>query len=608
MVPASALLELGAAAAKLLLSDDVQSSVALTGVALCTLAVPSGRNTALQMTADGSGSLEGVVLAPGATPAMSAMVLLSGFQARTKSGDLTHLLTLAGCLQARSTVEGSATATLSSCADRHLPVAVCESISALNLAHTGQEAVVYFASCNAVLLPQSSHGLRGIDFLTVSPAQEAQFSASLHAQRASFAGLRAKICRVPASKATFGVVWRRQQLQESSLSGARWLLLGSNTCSLAKICQPALGDDLHTLSARFWPSEASRDNLGTTVEIVAAAPAHLHWLLKSSAPTQLLAVADDQQAAESDSLYHGSLAWVHSARDLAAIKPTISSITVGTRHGNYVSSQGGPSTAGACAVGVSKARFMEDRTGHATAIDIDPASQPLSARQLAWLLQSSEAAVAVRTGHMFVERLETSSTCAASRPRRKLVLNPGMCCVVTGGTKGLGLQYAKYLAQAGCKRLVLTSRGGELNEAEAEQLRKLGTEVVVKACDAGDTASCAAFATWLHETMPAVQLFVHAAGLIRFDLVPDLTKDAFESEVMPKVVGADVLHARGIPAEGCLLFSSTAAVWSQAGAAHYSAGNACLDAAAAQSQAMGLPGTAVNFGPFGGEGMAGNLG
>lgn len=46
------------------------------------------------------------------------------------------------------------------------------------------------------------------------------------------------------------------------------------------------------------------------------------------------------------------------------------------------------------------------------------------------------------------------------------------------------------------------------------------------------------------------------------------------------------------------LFSSTSAAWSQAGAAHYAAGNSYLDATAAAARAAGLPTTAVNFGPF----------
>lgn len=62
-------------------------------------------------------------------------------------------------------------------------------------------------------------------------------------------------------------------------------------------------------------------------------------------------------------------------------------------------------------------------------------------------------------------------------------------------------------------------------------------------------------------------------------------------------------HA-ALPLASQLLFSSTSAVWSQSGSAHYAAANAYLDAHAAASQACGLPSTAVQFGPFAGAGMA----
>jgi NAD(P)-dependent dehydrogenase (short-subunit alcohol dehydrogenase family)/acyl carrier protein len=182
-----------------------------------------------------------------------------------------------------------------------------------------------------------------------------------------------------------------------------------------------------------------------------------------------------------------------------------------------------------------------------------------------------------------------------------------MCCVVTGGTKGLGLQYAKQLARGGCKRLVLTSRGGALPETDAAELAALGAEVHVVACDAGDAADCARLAAWLHESMPAVQVFAHAAGVLAFDLLPDLLPESFAAVVSPKAVGAAALARACLPVESALLFSSTAAAWSQPGAAHYSAANALLDAAAARWQAAGLPGTAVGFGPFADAGMAAGL-
>lgn len=59
-----------------------------------------------------------------------------------------------------------------------------------------------------------------------------------------------------------------------------------------------------------------------------------------------------------------------------------------------------------------------------------------------------------------------------------------------------------------------------------------------------------------------------------------------------------------LPVEQAALFSSTSALWSQPGAAAYSAANRCLDGLAHAWQAAGHPATTINFGPFGDVGMA----
>lgn len=167
-----------------------------------------------------------------------------------------------------------------------------------------------------------------------------------------------------------------------------------------------------------------------------------------------------------------------------------------------------------------------------------------------------------------------------------------------------------------------------------------GVAILVARRDAADPAHNRELAAWLHSDMPAVQVYGHAAGLLGFDLLPDLTADKFGALAKPKashpgttdaryaaayfcgaytpnpanqcaphsqVVGANALADYQLPSLATALFSSTASVWSQAGAAHYSASNCYLDALAHTWQAAGCPATAVNFGPFGDTGMAASL-
>ena len=54
-------------------------------------------------------------------------------------------------------------------------------------------------------------------------------------------------------------------------------------------------------------------------------------------------------------------------------------------------------------------------------------------------------------------------------------------------------------------------------------------------CDASDAGDSRQLARWLHNHLPAVQVFGHAAGLVGMELVPDLTPEQFSALALPKV-------------------------------------------------------------------------
>ena len=80
--------------------------------------------------------------------------------------------------------------------------------------------------------------------------------------------------------------------------------------------------------------------------------------------------------------------------------------------------------------------------------------------------------------------------------------------------------------------------------------------------------------------------------------------DQHDSLLLMQTLAAAAFQAAAMPLTSQLLYSSTSAIWSQTGAAHYAAANAFLDAVATKSQWAGLPATAVQYGPFAGAGMA----
>ncbi|MFH7600415.1 SDR family NAD(P)-dependent oxidoreductase, partial [Streptomyces racemochromogenes] len=178
--------------------------------------------------------------------------------------------------------------------------------------------------------------------------------------------------------------------------------------------------------------------------------------------------------------------------------------------------------------------------------------------------------------------------------------------LVTGGTGALGAHVARWLARNGAAHLVLTSRrgpGAPGADALAGELRALGTEVTVAACDVSDRDDLAA----LLDAHPPTAVF-HTAGVLNDGVIAALDADRFREIRAPKADAARHLHeltrARGLDLDAFVLFSSVTGTWGNGGQAAYAAANASLDVLAEQRRAEGLPATSVAWGLWGGGGMA----
>ncbi|MET8977097.1 type I polyketide synthase [Streptomyces sp. NPDC004539] len=166
----------------------------------------------------------------------------------------------------------------------------------------------------------------------------------------------------------------------------------------------------------------------------------------------------------------------------------------------------------------------------------------------------------------------------------------GGTVLVTGGTGTLGSLLARHLVtEYGVRSLLLTSRRGG-GEALVAELRELGAEVVVAACDAADREALAGALSLVPERFPLVGV-VHAAGVLADGVVTGMTADQVEEVLRPKVDGALNLHelTRDTPLAAFVLFSSVAGVLGSPGQGNYAAANAFLDAFAERRRAEGLP-------------------
>ncbi len=199
--------------------------------------------------------------------------------------------------------------------------------------------------------------------------------------------------------------------------------------------------------------------------------------------------------------------------------------------------------------------------------------------------------VAVRPSGVFARRLAP----AAVRDAPAAPDIAGGTVLVTGGTGALGLRVARWLEDRGAARIVLVSRSGTAVDA--------GPRVEVMACDVADAG---AVHDLVAELGPSLRGVVHAAGVVNDGLLSDLTRETFDEVARAKVTGGQNLHeaTRELDLALFLTFSSVVGVWGNGGQSAYAAGNAFLDGLVAHRRALGLPGTSIAWGPWGGEGMA----
>jgi len=98
-----------------------------------------------------------------------------------------------------------------------------------------------------------------------------------------------------------------------------------------------------------------------------------------------------------------------------------------------------------------------------------------------------------------------------STPVKKLFDLSGLTALVTGGSRGLGLQVAEALGEAGA-RLVLTSRKAADVAGAAEHLRGLGADATWIAADASDPGEVQRVCAEALGRLGAIDILVNNAG------------------------------------------------------------------------------------------------
>ncbi|NCO04170.1 MAG: beta-ketoacyl-ACP reductase [Alphaproteobacteria bacterium] len=94
-----------------------------------------------------------------------------------------------------------------------------------------------------------------------------------------------------------------------------------------------------------------------------------------------------------------------------------------------------------------------------------------------------------------------------AEPVRKIAL-------VTGGTGGIGSAICKKLCDMGCL-VITTYRNEEKAKAWQEEMRQMGYEPIVKACDVSDFASCQSMVSLIEQDYGPINILVNNAGITK---------------------------------------------------------------------------------------------
>lgn len=176
----------------------------------------------------------------------------------------------------------------------------------------------------------------------------------------------------------------------------------------------------------------------------------------------------------------------------------------------------------------------------------------------------------------------------------------GSTWLVTGGTKGLGLEVADWLSQSGKRNIVLAGRN-KLTEAAMQKvnaMRKRGTQVFTEQVDIADAVEVKDLIQRIKKLMPPLKGIVHCAMVLDDGLLVDMTPDRFEKVLRPKCGGALNLHesTKEEKLDHFICISSISSLIGNPGQASYIAANSFLDAFAHYRRSNGLPASVINLG------------
>ncbi len=162
-------------------------------------------------------------------------------------------------------------------------------------------------------------------------------------------------------------------------------------------------------------------------------------------------------------------------------------------------------------------------------------------------------------------------------------ITPGLPCLVTGASSGIGMEIARQLARRGA-RVALVARGREPLEALAAELAQLGGEGLVVTADVGEEEQVAAAVQQTVDAFGGLRLVVANAGLGLYAPVEEQPADHAETTIRVNYLGLTRTVRHALPHLLAAAPSHIVGMTSSAGLIPHKGGSAYCASKAASNQ------------------------
>ncbi|KAH6844487.1 polyketide synthase, partial [Chaetomium sp. MPI-CAGE-AT-0009] len=170
------------------------------------------------------------------------------------------------------------------------------------------------------------------------------------------------------------------------------------------------------------------------------------------------------------------------------------------------------------------------------------------------------------------------------------------------GTGGLARSLAKYMMDHGARTVVLLSRtgGGDVVRQQLErEAQDNDAQAIAMKCDVTDQYQVRELMEDCQRDLPPVCGVIHAAMVLRDDLLENITAEDYYKVIGPKVYGAinldEILDSLHIELDYFVVLSSAAGIIGSRGQGAYAAANTFLDSLMRYRVQRGMPGTSLDL-------------